>query len=78
MANKTISIPDDLIPVIDTLGLPFSNWVATQLRHHAASQDGSTFAEQLLADAALVNDVARPTVEESKAALERMERSAPW
>jgi len=40
MPNKTISVPDDVVPIIDSLDVPFSKWVADQLRHHAASQTG--------------------------------------
>lgn len=77
MPNKTISIPSDLIPVIEGLEVPFSNWVATQLRHHAANQEKATFAEQLMTDAVLTAE-GRPSADESQAAGERMERSAPW
>lgn len=77
MPNKTISIPDDVIPIIDSLGIPFSTWVADQLRHHAATQTGASFGQQLLADAVLAA-VDPPTESESRAALKRMERSAPW
>jgi hypothetical protein len=77
MPNKTISVPDDVVPIIDGLGVPFSTWVAEQLRRHAATQSALGFAQQLLVDAELAN-VAPPTAEESLAALARMERSAPW
>jgi len=77
MPNKTISLPEDVLPIIDGLGVPFSTWVADQLRHHAATHSGLGFAEQLLADAELA-DAESPTAEGSSAALERMERSAPW
>lgn len=77
MANKTISVPDEVLPIIDGLEVPFSVWVADQLRRHAASQLGPSFSQQLLADAALA--AARPpTKDESRAVAERMERSAPW
>ena len=33
MPNKTISVPEDVVPIIDGLGVPFSTWVADQLRH---------------------------------------------
>ena len=75
--NKTISVPEDVVPIIAGLGVPFSTWVADQLRHHAAAHSALGFAQQLLADAALAN-AGTPTVAESLAALERMERSAPW
>ena len=77
MPNKTISVPDDVVPIIDSLGMPFSTWVADQLRRHAAAQTGLGFPEQLLADARLA-DAPRPTREESLAALDRMESAAPW
>lgn len=77
MPNKTISIPNDVLPIIDSLGVPFSTWVADQLRRHAAAHSGLSLAQQLLADAELAG-AAPPTEEESLAALERMERSAPW
>jgi hypothetical protein len=75
--NKTISVPDDVIPIIDSLGVPFSTWVADQLRHHAATHSGMGLSQQLLADAALARSNPPTAVEMSKA-MERMERSAPW
>ena len=75
--NKTISVPDDVVPIIDNLGVPFSTWVADQLRHHAATQPGVAFSQQLLADAELAR-TKPPTAAESLQAMERMERSAPW
>jgi hypothetical protein len=77
MPNKTISVPDDVVPIIDNLGVPFSTWVADQLRHHAATHSQLGLAQQLLADAELASGEP-PTAAESLAALERMERSAPW
>ncbi len=77
MPNKTISIPDDVVPIIDGLGVPFSVWIADQLRRYAATQTGLSLGQQLLADAALA-DAQPPTHEESLAVAERMERSAPW
>ena len=77
MPNKTISLPDDVVPIIDSLGVPFSTWVADQLRHYAATRTGLTLGQQLLADAALAG-AEPPTEEQSRVALERMERSAPW
>ena len=77
MPNKTISVPDDVVPIIDGLGVPFSTWVADQLRRHAATQSSMAFAQQLLVDADLAT-TEPPTAAESMAALERMERSAPW
>ncbi len=75
MANKTISLPDDVVPIIDSLEEPFSAWVANQLRRFAAEQSEASFGQQLLTDATLAD---RPTPDESKATLDRMERSAPW
>jgi hypothetical protein len=75
--NKTISLPDDVVPIIDGLDVPFSTWVANQLRHHAATHSSLGFAQQLLVDAELAG-AEPPTAAESRAALERMERSAPW
>lgn len=72
--NKTISVPDDVIPIIDGLDVPFSRWVTEQLRRHAAAV---SFADQLLADAALAGSE-RPTRRDATAAGDRMERSAPW
>ena len=74
--NKTISLPDDVVPIIDRLGVPFSQWVATQLRLHEA-QSATTMGEQLLADAALATG-RRPTRRDAVTIGERMERSAPW
>ncbi len=77
MPNKTISVPDDVVPIIESLGVPFSTWVADQLRHHAATRSGLSLGRQLVADAALAG-TAPPTDEESAAVVARMERSAPW
>ena len=77
MTNKTISVPDDVLPIIDSLEVPFSKWVADQLRHYAANRSGLSLGQQLLADAALAGGEP-PTGQESLAVLERMERSAPW
>lgn len=76
MPNKTISVPDDVVPIIDSLGIPFSRWVTEQLRRHAA-QSETSFGQQLLADASSSGSE-RPTEAESRAVGERMERSAPW
>ena len=76
MPNKTISVPDDVLPIIESLDVPFSRWVTDQLRRHAAQSEES-LGRQLLIDAALAG-ASRPTAEESRAAGERMERSAPW
>jgi hypothetical protein len=77
MPNKTISVPDDVVPIIDGLDVPFSRWVTDQLRRHAA-QSTASFAQQLMADAALVAAEQRLTEQDAQAAGERMERSAPW
>ncbi|MDH3294681.1 MAG: hypothetical protein OER95_10230 [Acidimicrobiia bacterium] len=74
MPNKTISVPDDVIPVIESLDVPFSRWVTEQLRRHAAKSTVS-FADQLLADAALA---AGDRLLDRDAVGERMDRSAPW
>ena len=76
MPNKTISVPDDVLPIIDRLDIPFSRWVTRQLRRHAA-QSTMSFTEMLLADAALAAG-RRPNQQDAAAAAERMERSAPW
>ena len=76
MPNKTISVPDDVVPIIESLRMPFSRWVTDQLRRHAA-QSTRSFADQLLADAALAAP-RRLTPEDALSVGERMERSAPW
>lgn len=76
MANKTISVPDDVVPIIETLGMPFSTWVAEQLRRHAALH-GSSLSRQLEADAAM-STAEPPGAAERRAVAARMERSAPW
>ncbi|MDH3294716.1 MAG: hypothetical protein OER95_10410 [Acidimicrobiia bacterium] len=76
MPNKTISVPDDVVPIIESLDMPFSRWVTEQLRRHAAVS-AMSFADQVLADAALAGSE-RPTRRDAVAAGERMERSAPW
>lgn len=74
--NKTISVPDDVVPIIDGLRVPFSRWVTDQLRRHAA-QSVMSFADQLAADAALAatDGLSRA---DAAAVGERMDRSAPW
>ncbi|MDH4280223.1 MAG: hypothetical protein OEW83_19320 [Acidimicrobiia bacterium] len=74
MPNKTISVPDDVIPVIESLDVPFSRWVTDQLRRHAAKSTMS-FADQLLADAALAAGDRSP---DRSLVGERMDQSAPW
>ena len=44
MPNKTISVPDDVVPIIDNLDIPFSKWVTEQLRRHVA-QSNMSFAQ---------------------------------
>ncbi len=76
MPNKTISVPEDVVPIIESLEVPFSRWVTEQLRRHAALSTMS-YAEQILVDAALVSSdglIDRDPVESG----ERMDRSAPW
>ncbi len=75
--NKTISVPDDVVPIIDSLDVPFSKWVTEQLRRHAA-QSSASFADQLLADAAIAAGEPRPTRKDARAIGSRMKRSAPW
>ncbi len=75
--NKTISIPDDVVPVIDSLDIPFSRWVTEQLRRHAA-QSNMSFAQQIEADAALATTERKLTRADALKAGQRMERSAPW
>lgn len=74
--NKTISVPDDVVPIIESLDVPFSKWVTDRLRRHAA-ETMMTFPQQLLADAAL-GASEPPSDEEARRVGERMERSAPW
>jgi hypothetical protein len=71
--NKTISVPDDVVSIIDSLEVPFSKWVTDQLRRHAA-QSTVTFGDQLLADAVLAH-AERPV---ASAVGKRMGESAPW
>ena len=77
MPNRTISVPDDVVPIIDRLDVPFSRWVTDQLRRHDA-QSGSSFAQQLEADATLAEGERRRTDQDALVVGERMERSAPW
>jgi hypothetical protein len=67
---------DDVVPIIESLEVPFSRWVTEQLRRHATAS-AMSFTDQLLADAALVGSV-RPSRRNAEAVGERMERSAPW
>ena len=75
MVNKTISLPEDVVAVIDSLDMPFSRWVTEQLRLHAAKTTLSFGDNELLADAALAVGDKPP----SRAAVaKRMDQSAPW
>jgi hypothetical protein len=38
MPNKTISLPDEVIPIIESLDQPFSNWVRDQLLKQRETQ----------------------------------------
>jgi hypothetical protein len=75
--NKTISVPDDVVPIIENLGVPFSTWVADQLRHHAATHSGLNLSQQLLADAEIAG-TKPPTAAASLKVMKRMELSAQW
>jgi hypothetical protein len=77
MPNKTISLPDDVLAIIDQLDVPFSAWVANQLRRHAATHPELDVSQQLLADAKLAGHKP-PTRAETMKAVARMDRSAPW
>ena len=65
------------MPIIDSLDVPFSRWVTEQLRLHGA-QSSASFADQLLADAAIAAGEPRPTKKDARAIGARMKRSAPW
>ncbi|NIT98431.1 MAG: hypothetical protein GWN79_24640 [Actinobacteria bacterium] len=39
MPNKTISLPDEVMPIIDTLDQPFSNWVRDELLKRGERDD---------------------------------------
>lgn len=89
MPNKTISVPDDVVPIIEGLNMPFSRWVTEQLRRHSA-RSAMTFAQQLIADAALSASESsivaggvfsageRLTEHDALAVGKRMGRSAAW
>ena len=77
MPNKTISLPDDVLAIIDSLDVPFSNWVADQLRRHAAARPALSLAEQFLADAALTG-TEPPSSSAMRSVGHRMAKSAPW
>ena len=70
-------MPDDVVPIIDNLDVPFSKWVTEQLRRHAA-QSPMSFAQQLEADAALVTSEPKLVEADALAVEQRMERSASW
>ena len=77
MPNRTISVPDDVVPVIESLDIPFSRWVTEQLRRHAA-QSTVTFGQQLVKVASLARADLRPSAAAARDTGKRMERSAPW
>ena len=76
MPNKTISVPDDVVSIIESLDMPFSRWVTEQLRRHAARSTMS-FADQVLADRALAAGEGLSD-RDAVAIGERMEQSASW
>ncbi len=76
MPNKTISVPDDVVPIIEGLGMPFSRWVTDQLRHYAKATE-MTFADQVRVDGDLASD-SPPSHAEARAIGARMGRTAPW
>lgn len=73
MANKTISIPDDVTHVIDTLGMPFSQWVTEQLRAFEEAPK-LTLAQQFELDATIADEEPPDPIEVGR----RMELNAPW
>ena len=82
MPNKTISVPEDVLPIINALDMPFSRWVTEQLRRHGAGA-ATPFSEQLLADAALADQSGDGTGRRRRridavAVGTRMGRTAPW
>ena len=74
MPNKTISVPADVLSIIEGLDVPFSHWVTAKLREHA-SDKALPFAEQLERDAILAGSAEPP---DRQAVGERMGRSATW
>lgn len=77
MPNRTISLPHDVVPIIERLGVPFSTWVAEQLREFDRRGAALTLGDQLLRDAELTGS-SRPSDAAIRAISARMERSAPW
>ncbi len=77
MPNKTISVPDDVVPIIEGLDMPFSRWVTEQLRQHGA-QTTESISDQLARDAALADAKQRPTRRDARLIGQRMGRSASW
>ena len=77
MPNRTISVPDDVVPIIENLGMPFSRWVADQLRRYDA-QSRSTFSQQLEKDAELSGSANALAERDAFEIGQRMDRSAPW
>ncbi|HMQ26755.1 MAG TPA: hypothetical protein PKA98_12265 [Acidimicrobiales bacterium] len=76
MPYLTINLPEDVVPLIVGLEVPFPTWVAAQLRHHAAPRTRMSFGQQVLADAGPAGPA--PMGAQSRLLGERMERSAPW
>ncbi len=70
----TIELPDDVLPIIEALDVPLSEWVTDRLRDHA-SGTASSFAGEIVADALLARDETRVSLE---AVDSRLGRSAPW
>lgn len=77
MPNKTISLPEDVAPIIERLDKPFSQWVADQLRRYQA-ESVESFQKQLELDASLASTEEKLTSRDAVAIGRRMERSAPW
>lgn len=74
MPNKTISVPDDVLPVIDNLDIPFSQWVTELLRRHAAASS-IPLVQQLRVDAEVASKH-RLSADDAEAIGERMDRTA--
>jgi len=66
MPNKTISLPDEVMPIIESLDKPFSNWVRDELlKHQAGRQTGGDRWGEIEAMAQeLAGDVVWLTVDE--------------
>ncbi|MGH1502971.1 MAG: hypothetical protein ACRBI6_05405 [Acidimicrobiales bacterium] len=74
MLNVTIELPDDVLPIIEGLDVPLSEWVTDRLRDHASGTT-SSFAGEIIADAVLAQD---ETPASPEAVDSRLGRSAPW